>query len=1457
MSHDDEIRSLAELEELRAEDALADPFALFHTLEKLRREVSTLRNELATTQRARDEAIHKADRQSEASREVRKALRSSKARHTLLEDGIQKVSEKLDVQRAESTRLRADLERVRSSRTFRVGRAVLGPAKLFTSLRASGRLRAHSPSTDGTSHPSSGSPTSAPDPESAPVVGSSARSDDPAPAVMDDPGPDAVSTPAAAAAGISEACGGDVSSLLPPRAGGAVFPPEPDRLMYCTPSTPVLSSGHWGSRTRGVAEGLRRAGADVRVVTQVDHHEEPSVAGAARSENVLDEVVYIHLPGYRPTTSPIAHRLLVMADAFTREALRQRPEIVHSTPDLLTAFAALIAARRVGVPFIYQQGRYGEECRSSAGTGPQCTMSDRIVHTLRSDVLREADMVLTDSQEARDHLVRLGVAEARITVMPEAVDATLFSPLPKDVGYAESQGIRTDVPVIGVLDVPSTGPSPDLVHRVSAQLTERGVQHQMVVVGTAPGDNAPHGLPNEDGPHTLGDVPTEEVHRLLSTFDIVAFTRPAATAPSAASLPGPLETFASMKAVLLPDLPSCAELAGSAQERSHRYRRDDATSLAGALIELIDDEDERRRLGRAARLWVLDNFPWDARIDAVRNTHRRLTRPPADSTQRGEASLSSISIGLIADEFTTKTLAASVNVVALDREHWRRQLRDVPLDLVLVESAWEGNDGQWHRAVGDYGPREHGDLEELLTAARGLQIPTVFWNKEDPVHFRRFRSTAALCDHVVTTDADMIPEYLSTPRAITRTVSTMPFFAQPAIHNPLPTDRPYRHTIAYAGTYYGSRYPDRSVVLSKMLATSVPFGLTIYDRQAGDPDSPYRFPAEFAPFNEGSAPYDDVVASYGLHIAHLNGNSVTDSPSMYSRRVVEIAASGGVTLSGPGRGLTETFGDMIPASDDPTLWRALLRAWSGDPVARVREAWRQMRAVHRSHTIDSALTVLLRTIGIPAAAHPLDEYAVILIQSSGCLVESLLSQSWRPQEVFVKDDLPATAADALESAGIRVRKVTEVRESHSRWITVLAAPVPRTWFEDLLISSRFGTWDRIDVEHADETSAGCTLASYGRVDGSLQGLVRTDLVRSSISVERALRDTVERSIRLLVAPPLPASGRTSGGATPARTIVIAGHDFKFARALIDGLEAAGHTVLLDRWTGHATHDQQRSRELLAVADTVFCEWGLGNAVWYSKNLQAHQRLVVRVHLQELDKPFLRRIDHSRVDAWVFVGELIRRAAVESHGVPFAQSHVVPNLVDARTLEGDKADGARFHLGLVGVVPQRKRVDLAVTLLERLLEHDDRFRLFIKGRSPDTYDWMARRPSELAFYEDTRVRIDAVNKLRPGAIQFDEHGDDMASWYRKIGIALSVSDIESFHFTIADGAASGALPASLAWAGSDFLYPRGWLSSDLDEMAESILMRLQKEREEGESVREQYAEEHVLPRLIALVVPTPT
>lgn len=269
-------------------------------------------------------------------------------------------------------------------------------------------------------------------------------------------------------------------------------------------------------------------------------------------------------------------------------------------------------------------------------------------------------------------------------------------------------------------------------------------------------------------------------------------------------------------------------------------------------------------------------------------------------------------------------------------------------------------------------------------------------------------------------------------------------------------------------------------------------------------------------------------------------------------------------------------------------------------------------------------------------------------------------------------------------------------------------------------------------------------------------------------------------------------------------VLVGGHDQKFWYPLQRELDATGKFEFReDLWTGHGSHDEARSLELLDWADVVLAEWTLGNAVFYAANKRRGQRLVTRLHLQERDTRFPAELDYSAVDAIVFVGEHILRECVTKFGIPREKAFVIGNFLDVDAFDTPKYAGSEFNLGMIGSVPARKRLDLAVDTLAELSRRDDRYVLHVKGPMPSSYSWLWARTRERTYYRQLYNRINA-SPLRHRVI-FDPAGNDVADWFRQVGYLLSPSDFESFHMAIAEGMCSSTLPVVWNWEGAKDIY----------------------------------------------------
>lgn len=1201
--------------------------------------------------------------------------------------------------------------------------------------------------------------------------------------------------------------------FLSPRQPNPGYTAERNRIMYCAHSTGHFNSNGYSTRTAGIVAGLKANDEDVFVVARPgypwDSRVDVEIGTTERFELEISGVTHIFSPGPTWTADRLDFYLAEAVDVYVREAQRNRVSLIHAASNYVTALPALMAARRLGIPFVYEVRGLWEI--TDLSTKPGWGETDRYKLALRLETLvaKEADAVLAITGQVRDELVERGVAAEVISLMPNSVDIDAFTPMPPFQPLRSKLGLREDSVIIGYAG--SLVAYEGLADLLSATriVADSGSDVQLVVVGDGTqlaelkGQAIELGI--EDRVIFAGRVPAAQVPEYVSLFDIMPCPRRRLPVTEMVSPLKPLEAMASAKALILSDLAPLRDLAGPNQERALLCEPGNAESLAAAITTLACDVERRVSMGRKARLWTINKRTWRSAARNAAEAHRLARKNAVVPTARR---LNDLTIGVIADQFTFEGLRPEAALIALEPGTWREQVDSQPLDVLFVESAWEGNGGLWKQQVGYYDEERFAVLKDLLEHCNSIGVPTIFWNKEDPVHFNRFSRTAAYFDHVFTTDSNCIRRYKAAAGPQQRTVASLPFYAQPRLHNIVPAARPYEHSVAYAGSFYGDRYKSRSEELTKLLSVSKSHGLSIYDRQHLNPDSPYRFPTDLERFVRGGLEYDEMVEAYKAHPVHINVNSVDDSPTMFSRRVMEIAASGAAVISGKGSGVNHVLNGLVPVVSGAEEADLLVDEWMTNEPARLRDAWLAYRHVHRGHTAAHRLTYALRTAGFQLVAPEAPDYGVFVKVLTADVLEMVQMQTVQPARIYCTEapidyELPVTLVSDAREAELQAKAdgfsfLGSLRESYP----------DRTLFEDMLTATSFGTWNSVTFSSEDLEVPGLGLAQFGQGKESPQ---LRSLFAGSGHSDLCLRRELDKP-----------AGRSQAAALPAapKNVLVAGHDLKFASGLIEELTERGHRVSVDKWDDHNKHDEAESQRLLADADVIFCEWTLGNAVWYSKNKLPHQRLVTRIHLQELFRPYLKNVAFRHVDELVVVGQHILDLAIRDHGVPRGISRVVPNAVDIQSLRREKTVDARFNLGFVGIVPARKRLDKAFDVLSLLRTQDDRYRLFVKGKRPEDFSWMASRPEEMAFYEEQYRRIES-DPLLKGAVIFDAHGDDMAEWYRKIGVVLSVSDFESFHLTLADGAASGAVPASLAWAGADQIYPTDWLHADVADMAASL------------------------------------
>ncbi|MAY80343.1 MAG: hypothetical protein CL930_06100 [Deltaproteobacteria bacterium] len=315
-------------------------------------------------------------------------------------------------------------------------------------------------------------------------------------------------------------------------------------------------------------------------------HEVRLVAGwQGGRDRIPTEAIGVKLAGLG-----VGNQWLAMAKAIRSEVKRWRPDVVLSNnievPPTGTPTVCVVHDLDFGEPGGRPVGRRFEGWMSRAR---------RTAYGLRS---RGLSRVVAVSETARMALLDAGVSDARITVVRNGVDTVRFSPQPRD---GERETIRFLHPA-RVLPGKGQHLTIDAVARLPRLHKRRAELH---IVGSVADsvylDQVRVQAYNQSVQFHL-DVPDMVPH--LQEADVILCPSVMAEGFGLTAV----EAMACGVPVIWADQPGIREATGGI---GVSVPIGDVEALRGAMKALMDDPDERKRLGEAGREWVEQRYSWE------------------------------------------------------------------------------------------------------------------------------------------------------------------------------------------------------------------------------------------------------------------------------------------------------------------------------------------------------------------------------------------------------------------------------------------------------------------------------------------------------------------------------------------------------------------------------------------------------------------------------------------------------------------------------------------------------------------------------------------------------------------------------------------------------------------------------------------------------------------------------
>ncbi|MDP5211234.1 polysaccharide pyruvyl transferase family protein [Microbulbifer sp. 2205BS26-8] len=398
--------------------------------------------------------------------------------------------------------------------------------------------------------------------------------------------------------------------------------PVPKRVCYILHNSLPYASGGYATRAHGLSLGLLQNGYEVMAVTRpgfpldtikIDHTDitDSNIDGVHYSRIIYPKRKGISTAKYMKST------IGLLENRFRKI----RPSIVIAASFYITALPAIIAARRVGIPVIYELRGLAEVTKMSRDKKYKRTDDYNLTVRMETETANSADHIFTLTSGMQDELVRRGVPGNKITILPNSCNADQFTPLVRNSNLAKHLDVGSNVPVIGYIGTLVDYEGLDDLIQACGLLKSQGLEFRLLIVGSEESTGSITG-PITEGLKKIaksiglddwlimpGRVPHKEVMTYYSLIDIAPFPRKPWPVCEMVSPMKPLEALSMEKAVIVSSVKALTDMISNG-DTGLVFEKGNIKSLASALQILIVDVTFRSSLGKRGKEFVRAERNW-------------------------------------------------------------------------------------------------------------------------------------------------------------------------------------------------------------------------------------------------------------------------------------------------------------------------------------------------------------------------------------------------------------------------------------------------------------------------------------------------------------------------------------------------------------------------------------------------------------------------------------------------------------------------------------------------------------------------------------------------------------------------------------------------------------------------------------------------------------------------------
>ena len=330
-----------------------------------------------------------------------------------------------------------------------------------------------------------------------------------------------------------------------------------------------------------------------------------------------------------PAPSGVAElRQMRAVQARIEELARElRPDVLHAHSPVLNAIPAIRAGKKLGIPVVYEIRAFWEDAAVDHGTTTEGSVRYRVTRALETWALKRIDHAFTICEGLRHDIVGRGIAQTKVTVIPNAVDVEGFQ-----LSGAADPVLRRQLGLEGATVLGFVGSfyayeGLDLLLDAFPALLEKRPELRLLLVGGGPQDAnlkaQAQRLGVADKLIFTGRVPHSEVSRYYDQIDLLVYPRHSMRLTELVTPLKPLEAMAQGRLFVASDVGGHRELIRDG-ETGTLFKAGSADALAEAVLDMLDHRERWPAMRAAGRHFVEDVRNWKNSVANYAAVYRRL-----------------------------------------------------------------------------------------------------------------------------------------------------------------------------------------------------------------------------------------------------------------------------------------------------------------------------------------------------------------------------------------------------------------------------------------------------------------------------------------------------------------------------------------------------------------------------------------------------------------------------------------------------------------------------------------------------------------------------------------------------------------------------------------------------------------------------------------------------------------